>query len=125
MTLLFTTPTIYTLPLIKGEDLVIDWEWTPDGVAAPYDVDVTVRLVIDSGPVVVVVDDVDTIMNVVTAEAVIIDTLARTRVESDICDQIAKDKTWRVIVTFPTDPLTDRVAANGLTARFDGKTPPS
>lgn len=109
---LFNPPPIYTLPLVKGQDLVIDFKNKTPGsdpaVYVDYDAGVTVSLVIDTDPV-------------TTAAAVITGYHAVCRVESTASDAIGKGKLWRCVVTLPGSPATERVPVNGVTARFDGK----
>lgn len=109
---LFPTPPIYNLPLVKGQDLVIDFKnKTPGSDPAEY-VDyaggVTVTLIIETDPV-------------TTAVGVITDFHAVVRVESTVSDAIAKGKLWRCVVSLPGSPTTERVPVNGVTIRSDGK----
>ena len=109
---LFDPPPVYDLPLVKGQDLVIDFKNKTPGsspaVYIDYDPGVTVSLVIDTDPV-------------TTAAAVITDHHAVCRVESTVSDAIAKNLLWRCVVSIPGSPTTERVPANGRTQRFDGK----
>jgi hypothetical protein len=109
---LFDPPPIYNLPLVKGQDLVIDFKnKTPGSDPSAYinfDAGVSVTLVIDTDPV-------------TTAVAVITGYHAVCRVESTVSDEIAKGKLWRCIVSLPGSPTTERVPVNGVTIRFDGK----
>jgi hypothetical protein len=109
---LFDPPPIYDLPLVKGQDLVIDFKNKTPGsnpaVYVDYDTGVTVTLVIDADPV-------------ITAPAVITGHHAVCRVESTVSDNIEKNLLWRCVLSLPGSPTTERVPANGRTARFDGK----
>lgn len=108
MTNLFDPPPKYVLPLSKGSDLVVEFLNDPagDGTYTDFDAGVTVALIIESDPV-------------VNAEATIAGHTAAVRVESTVTDLIPAGKPWRVIVTTPTTPSTEKVAANGKTRRFD------
>lgn len=114
MTNLFDPPPIYTLPLVKGQDLVIDFKNKQPGsdpaVYIDYDVGVTVTLTIDT--------DTPTV-----AAAVITGHHAVCRVESTASDAIPKGKLWRCVVSLPGSPSTERVPVNGKTERFDGAEP--
>jgi hypothetical protein len=109
---LFDPPPIYNLPLVKGQDLVVDFKNKTPGsdpaVYVDYDAGVTVSLVIDTDPL-------------TTAVATITGFHAVARVESAISDVIAKGKLWRCIVSLPGSPTTERVPVNGVTTRSDGK----
>lgn len=109
---LFDPPPTYDLPLVKGQDLVIDFKnKTPGSNPAAYvdyDAGVAVSLVIDTDPV-------------TTAVGVITGHHAVCRVESTVSDAIAKGKLWRCVVSLPGSPTTERVPANGVTIRSDGK----
>lgn len=111
---LFEPPPIYDLPLVKGQDLVIDFKNKTPGsnpaVYVDYDVGVTVTLVIDSDPV-------------TTAPATINGYHAVCRVESTASDGIAKGLLWRCVLSLPGSPTTERVPANGRTIRSDGRPP--
>jgi hypothetical protein len=109
---LFDPPPIYNLPLVKGQDLVVDFKNKVPGsnpaTYVDYDAGVTVSLVIDTDPV-------------TTAAAVITGYHAVCRVESADSDAIAKGKFWRCIISLPGSPTTERVPVNGVTIRADGK----
>jgi hypothetical protein len=111
---LFAPPAIYNLPLVKGQDLVIDFKnKTPGSDPAEYinyDSGVTVTLIIDSDPV-------------TTAEADITDYHAVCRIESTVSDTLAKGLLWRCVISLPGTPTTERVPVNGLTVRSDGREP--
>lgn len=111
---LFDPPPIYDLPLVKGQDLVVDFKNKQPGsnpaVYIDYDVGVTVAMIIDTDPV-------------TTAEAEITGHHAVCRVESEDSDVIAKGLLWRCLVTLPGSPTTERVPVNGETKRYDGKAP--
>lgn len=107
---LFDPPPKYTLPLSKGQDLSVDFRNNPSGdgtTFVAYDAGVTLTLVIDS--------DTPT-----TAVATISTYHAVVKVESTVVDAIPAGKAWRVILSTPTSPTTETVAANGKTKRFDG-----
>lgn len=109
---LFDPPPIYDLPLVKGQDLVIDFKnKTPGSEPAEfidYADDVTVTLVIEASPV-------------IEAEAAIDGHHAVCRVESTESDPLAKGLLWRCVVSLPGSPTTERVPVNGRTIRSDGK----
>lgn len=111
---LFNPPPLYDLPLVKGQDLVIDFKNKVPGSSPTeyldYGVGVTVTLVIDSTPP-------------TTATAVITDHHAVCRVESTASDPLAKGLLWRCVLSLPGSPTTERVPVNGVTARYDGKAP--
>ena len=111
---LFDPPPIYDLPLVKGQDLVIDFKnKTPGSNPAEfidYDDGVTVTLIIDSTPATI-------------AEAEITGYHAVCRVESAVSDALTKGLFWRCVVSLPGTPTTERVPVNGLTLRSDGKAP--
>lgn len=114
MTNLFDPPPLYDLPLVKGQDLVVDFKNKQPGsspaVYIDYGVGVTVSLVIDT----------DT---VTTAPAVITGHHAVCRIESAASDAIPKGKLWRCVISLPGSPSTERVPVNGITQRFDGRAP--
>jgi hypothetical protein len=109
---LFDPPPKYTLPLVKGQDLVVDFKnKVPGSNPAEYEdyADGTaVSLVIETDPVTTVVAAMDGFHAVA-------------RVESTASDGIAAGKLWRCVVSLPGTPTTERVGANGKTKRFDGK----
>lgn len=109
---LFNPPPIYDLPLVKGQDLVIDFKNKVPGSNPAEYVDyadgVTVKLVIDA--------DTDT-----TAQAEIDGFHAVCRIESDVSDQLTKGLLWRCVISLPGTPTTERVPVNGRTIRSDGK----
>jgi hypothetical protein len=107
---LFDPPPKYFLPLSKGGDLSVDFRNNPsndDATFVDYDSGVTVTLVIDTDPV-------------ISAPATITTYHAYVKVESTVADAIAANVSWRLIVSTPTSPTTETVAANGKTKRFDG-----
>lgn len=105
---LFAPPPKYVLPLSKGGDLVVEFLNDPDGdgTYTDFDAGVTVTLVIEAA-------------TPVEADADVSGHTATVRVESDVADDIPTGKAWRVVVSSPTDPSTEKVAANGKTKRFD------
>jgi hypothetical protein len=115
---LFAPPAVYTLPLTKGRDLVIDFKQKmPDGegvlVYTEYGEGVEVLLIIDTAP------------EPIVAEAVIDGYHAVVKVESDITDDIPGGTYWRCLVSIPDNgseaTTTDLVPCNGRVSRFDGK----
>lgn len=109
---LFDPPPIYDLPLVKGQDLVVDFKnRVPDSNPAEYEEyadGVAVALIIDTE-------------TPTTATGVIDGIHAVCRVESTVCDGIRKGVPWRCRVSLPGEPTLDLVAINGLTIRSDGK----
>lgn len=109
---LFEPPPIYDLPLVKGQDLVVDFKnRVPDSNPAEYDEyadGVSVELIIDTEPPTVATGTIDGIHAVC-------------RLESTVCDGIKKGIPWRCRVTLPDTPPLDLVAINGVTIRSDGK----
>jgi hypothetical protein len=106
---LFSPPPKYVLPLSKGGDLAVEFLNDPndDGNYVNYGAGVTVTLVIDDTPP-------------VTAVATITGYSAAVKVESTVTDLIVTGKPWRLVLSNPTTPTTEIVAANGKTKRFDG-----
>lgn len=107
---LFDPPPVYDLPLSKGGDLSVDFLNNPSGdqvTFVDYGVGVTVTLVIDTTPP-------------TTAVAAVSTYHAAVKVESTVTDAIASRLGWRLIVSSPTTPTTETVAANGKVKRFDG-----
>jgi hypothetical protein len=110
MTTLFEPPPVYELPLSKGGDLSVDFLNNPSGddtTYVDYGVGVTVTLIIDTDPVTTSTADVSTFH-------------AAVKIESTVTDLIAKSTPWRLIVSSPTTPTTETVAANGKVKLFDG-----
>lgn len=109
---LFDPPPIYDLPLVKGQDLIVDFKnRVPDSNPAEYveyDAGVSVSLIIDTDPPTEAVGVVDGIHAVC-------------RLESTATDQIKAGLLWRARITLPGDPTTDLIAINGRTIRRDGK----
>jgi hypothetical protein len=105
---LFDPPPKYVLPLAKGGDLTVQFLNDPndDGNYVDYGVGVTVTLLIDS-------------TDPVTAEASISGHTATVKVESTVTDTIDGGVPWRLILSTPTSPTTEVVAAYGKTKRFD------
>lgn len=107
MTNLFDPPAVYTLPLVKGQDLVVDFQKVDDdGNPVDYTSDESVTLVIDTDPA-------------TTADAVINGNHATCRVESTVTDAIVKSFAWRCVVSTAGSPSTEAVPCNGKTKRFD------
>lgn len=109
-TTLFDPPPQYVLPLSKGGDLSVDFRNNPSGdetTFVDYDPGVTVTLVIDT-------------TSPVQAVATISTYHAAVKVESAVTDTIPARTGWRLIVSSPTSPTTETVAANGKVQRFDG-----
>lgn len=105
---LFEPPPKYTLPLSKGGDLAVQFLNDPndDENYVDYGAGVTVTLIIDTDPV-------------TTAVAAISGHTATVKIESSVTDLIAANSAWRLIVSNPTVPTTEIVAANGKTKRYD------
>lgn len=107
MTNLFDPPDVYVLPLVKGQDLVVDFQKVDDdGNPVDYTEDESVQLVIDTDPA-------------TTADAEINGNHAVCRVESTVSDAITKPVPWRCVVSTAGDPSTETVPCNGKTKRFD------
>lgn len=104
---LFDPPPKYVLPLSKGGDLAVQFLNDPDGDGnyVDYADGVTVTMRIDSDPQVVAV-------------ATITGHTATVKVESTVTDAIDGDVAWRLILSTPTTPSTEVVAAYGKTKRF-------
>lgn len=109
---LFDPPPVYSLPISRGGDLIVDFKnKVPDSSPATYEdypVGVTVVLVIDTDAP-------------VTATAAISTHHAVVRIESEVADTIPKSKLWRCIYRVAGSPVTDVIVANGQTERHDGK----
>lgn len=106
---LFTPPPVFELPLSKGGDLSVDFQNNPSGdgtTFVDYDAGVTVTLVIDTEPG-------------LSTLAVVSGHHAAVKIESTVTDAIAARVPWRLVVSSPTSPTTETVAANGKTKRFD------
>ena len=108
MTNLFEPPPKYVLPLSQGGDLVVDFLNDPNDneTYVDYADGVTVTLRLDTNPP-------------ITADAAIDGHHAVVRVESEVADTIESGVPWRIIVSTPTTPTTEVVAAYGKTKRFD------
>jgi hypothetical protein len=107
---LFDPPPKYNLPLVKGQDLSVDFRNNPSGdltTFVDYDAGVTVTLTIDTDTPIVEPATIDTHH-------------AYVKVESTVVDAIKTGVPWRVVVSTPTTPTTETVGANGKTKRFDG-----
>jgi hypothetical protein len=108
---LVSPPAVFTLPLSKGSDLVVDFQQVdPANPTAfiDYADGTTVALVIDATPQ-------------ITAAATISGHDALVRVESEVTDLVPNMTLWRLIVTIAGSPATEIVAVNGTVARFDGR----
>lgn len=106
---LFDPPPTYDLPLSKGGDLSVDFQNNPSGdntTFVDYGSGVTVTLLIDTNPQ-------------LTAAATVSGHHATVKVESTVADEIAPRTPWRLIVSSPTSPTTETVAAYGKVKRFD------
>lgn len=106
---LFDPPPKYVLPLSKGGDLSVDFRNNPSGDGATfvdYDAGVTVTLYIETDAPI--------------SQAATVSTYhATVKIESTVADTIPTGKQWRLVVSTPTTPTTETVAANGKTKRFD------
>lgn len=111
---LFDPPPIYNLPLVKGQDLIVDFKRkVPDSNPTEYldyDVGTTVSLIIDT--------ETPTV-----AAAVITGHNAVCRIESTTSDAIPQGLLWRCVVSLAGTPTTERVPTNGVIKRYDGKPP--
>jgi hypothetical protein len=105
---LFDPPPIYDLPLVKGQDVVVDFKNKVPGSDpaeyVDYDDGVTVTMVIDTDPP-------------TTAVATISGYHAVCRIESTDSDTIVKGLEWRCVVSIPGTPSTERVPVEGRTIR--------
>lgn len=109
MAYLIPPPRKFMLPLSKGGDLVVDFRNNPSNdkvTFVDYDEGVTVQLIIDTQPPIIV-------------DAVISTSHANVKVESSVADDIPTDTVWRAIATIPTSPPTNIVGAFGKVRRFD------
>lgn len=104
---LYAIPQKYSLPLTKGQDLVIDFKQKIDDEYVDYDNDVTVSLVIDTSTPIV-------------ANAVIDGYHAVCRVESTAADAVPAGVLWRLVFSTAGSPSTERVVINGKVVRADG-----
>lgn len=106
---LFDPPPRFFLPLTEGQDLAVEFLNDPndDENYVDYDVGVTLKLEIDTDPQTV-------------ANATISGHSATVKIESTVTDLIEGGVKWRLILSSPTSPTTETVAANGRTKRFDG-----
>lgn len=106
---LFPPPPKYVLPLSKGGDLSVDFRNCPSGdgtTFVAYDAGVTVTLMIDT-------------TSPITAAATMSTYHATVKIESTVTDTIPNATVWRLIVSTPTSPTTETVAAYGNVKRFD------
>ena len=107
---LFPTPPAYTLPLVKGQDLIVTFKRTVGGEPEPYEDGTTVTLIIDTGDT-----PTEAVAAITGADAV-------ARIESEEADLIPTGRLWRCRVSVPGDVESDDVVAvHGKTGRFDGK----
>jgi hypothetical protein len=107
---LFPPPPKYVLPLSLGGDLSVDFQNNPSGDGTTfvnYATGVTVTLILD-------------ITTPVQAPATISTYHAAVKIESAVTDTIPNATKWRLIVSSPTSPTTETVAAYGTVKRFDG-----
>ena len=107
---LFDPPPKFVLPLSEGGDLSVDFRNNPSGDGSTfvdYAPGVTVTLIIDDTP------------TPIEADAAITDYHAYVKVESTVTDSVANGTAWRLIVSSPTTPSTETVAAYGKVKRFD------
>lgn len=110
---LFNPPARYTLPLSKGQDLVVDFQSKDSaGNPADYAPGAIVTLVLDTA-------------TPVTATATVNSDHAICYLPYTDVDQIPPSTVWRVVATIPggtgTPPTIETVLANGTVARFDGR----
>lgn len=105
---LFDPPPRYTLPLSKGGDLAVQFLNDPnnDNTYVDYDAGVTVTLKVDTP-------------SPLSVAASISGHTATVKVESTVTDLIEANVSWRLIISTPTSPSTEVVAAYGKTKRFD------
>lgn len=106
---LFAPPPRYLLPVSKGGDIAVDFRNNPSAdqtTFVNFDAGVTVTLIIDTA-------------SPITAAATISTYHANVKIESTVADTIPINTVWRLIVSTPTSPPTDVVAAFGKVARFD------
>jgi hypothetical protein len=103
---LFEPPPVYDLPLVRGQDLVVDFKKREGDQYVPYDSDESVQLVIEANPTII-------------AEAIINEHHALCRIESEITDPLKARLDWRCVVTQAGSPSTEVVACNGQTIRYD------
>lgn len=101
-----------TLPIAKGEDLLINFRRTLNGILTSYDFGVSVRLEIDVDPT-----------TTITATATIDDVNAQCKIESDVADTIKRNRLWRCVVSYPTAPETTEIIP--VHGRTDRQLPPS
>lgn len=105
---LFDPPPKYVLPLSKGGDLAVQFLNDPnnDETYEDYGVGVTVTMIIDT-------------VTPINSVASISGHTATVKVESTVADDIDGGVPWRLIISSPTTPTTEVVAAYGKTKRFD------
>ena len=110
---LFDPPPIFDLPLVKGQDLIVNFKNKVPGSSPveyeDYPDDMSVELIIDRK------DDP------VISTAVIDGFNAICRVESEVCDVLKAGILWRCRVNITGPPDDNLVAINGVTFRSDGK----
>jgi hypothetical protein len=111
---LFNAPPVFSLPLVKGQDLIVNFKnRVPDSNPVEYEAyeaGVVVTLIIDTAPPTEAVGVVDGVNAVC-------------RLESTVTDTIKGGLLWRARVTLPGSPTTDLVAITGKTVRPDGSKP--
>lgn len=105
---LFDPPPKYFLPLVEGQDLAVEFMNDPNDNESyvNYGPGVTLTLEIDDEPQIVV-------------PAIIVNASAFIKIESTVADGIPGNLPWRLILSSPTSPTTETVAAHGKTKRFD------
>ncbi len=107
---LFPPPPKYVLPLSLGGDLSVDFQNNPSGDGATfvnYAGGVTVTLIVDT------TTPIQATATISTYHAVV-------KIESTVTDTVPGGTKWRLIVSTPTSPTTETVAAYGAVKRFDG-----
>lgn len=109
------------LSLAKGQDLVLTFRYkvrVPDSDPPEY-----VATNIPSGCEIVVV--IDTAGGPLESDpAEVAGSLATVRMESTVTDDIPRGLLWRLELRFPDTPILNRVPANGIVERHDGKRAP-
>lgn len=107
---LFAPPSVFSLPLAKGQGLAVDFKNEPGGVPTPYTDtfgdDVVVTLVIDAP------DPITTTAEIDAEHAVV-------KIEPTTTDDVSGFLTWRLVISSTiADPPV--VPVNGTTVRSDG-----
>lgn len=107
LTNLFNPPSKFALPLVKGDDLSVVFNYEdPDNAGSLLDwpAGIEVWLFIDSA-------------TPIAAQAVITGHAAAVTVESELTDAVKRGALWRLVVKQGT---LDTVACNGTVIRSDG-----